>query len=203
MQFPEGEAFSPSRLTCLPACPYITPMPAISCAVTVSYTHLDVYKRQDLYLEKGRKGYRVEKEDRQRLLDLFDRGGQTEGYYRQHNGRDMVVMKEKPSFRQENRELYQYLDETYVEAELKEPVSGTVAVKEGEPLSLTLRFERNMRDGQMPETVEVTVAGEEAQQAKNQPVTEEKIAKQIGKTGNTPFYFRELNVCLLYTSRCV
>ena len=40
-------------------------------------------------------------------------------------------MKEKPSFRQENRELYQYLDETYVEAELKEPVSGTVAVKRG------------------------------------------------------------------------
>ena len=156
---------------------------------------VSIYRKYvDLYLEKGRKGYRVEKEDRQRLLDLFDRGGQTEGYYRQHNGRDMVVMKEKPSFRQENRELYQYLDETYVEAELKEPVSGTVAVKEGEPLSLTLRFERNMRDGQMPGTVEVTVAGEEAQQAKNQPVTEEKIAKQIGKTGNTPFYFRELNV---------
>ena len=142
---------------------------------------VSIYRKYvDLYLEKGRKGYRVEKEDRQRLLDLFDRGGQTEGYYRQHNGRDMVVMKEKPSFRQENRELYQYLDETYVEAELKEPVSGTVAVKEGEPLSLTLRFERNMRDGQMPGTVEVTVAGEEAQQAKNQPVTEEKIAKQIG-----------------------
>ena len=156
---------------------------------------VSIYRKYvDLYLEKGRKGYRVEKEDRQRLLDLFDRGGQTEGYYRQHNGRDMVVMKEKPAFRQENRELYQYLDETYVEAELKEPVSGTVDVKEGKPLSLTLRFERNMRDGQMPETVEVTVAGEEAQQAKNQPVSEEKIAKQIGKTGNTPFYFRELNV---------
>ena len=34
-------------------------------------------------------------EDRRMLLDLFDRGGQTEGYYRQHNGRDMIALKAK------------------------------------------------------------------------------------------------------------
>lgn len=154
-----------------------------------------IYRKYvDLYLEKGRKGYRVMKEDRQKLLDLFDRGGQTEGYYRQHNGRDMVVMREKPAFREENRELYQYLDRTYVEAVLREPVSGLVLVKEGEALSLTLRYERKMRDGRMPETVTVTVEGEPVRQADNQPATEERIARQIGKTGNTSFYFSELRV---------
>ena len=63
-----------------------------------------IQKVCDLYLEKGRKGYRVEKEDRQRLLGRsFEPGRTNRGYYRQHNGRDMVVMKEKPSFRQENK----------------------------------------------------------------------------------------------------
>ena len=87
-------------------------------------------KYVDLYLKNGRKGYRVDPKDRKELLDLFDRGGRRWGYYTEHNGRDMVVCHEKPAFRQENRELYQYLDKTYVEAEVKEPVQGLrVSVK--------------------------------------------------------------------------
>ena len=49
-------------------------------------------KYVDLYLKNGRKGYRVDPKDRKELLDLFDRGGQTLGYYTEHNGRDMVVL---------------------------------------------------------------------------------------------------------------
>lgn len=138
----------------------------------------------DLYLEKGREGYLVDPEDRKKLAELFDRGGQTEGYYKEHNGRDMVVLKEKPVFRKENRELYDYLDQTYVEAVVKEPVTGRVTVKEGQPVSLLLE-----RGG-----CSVTVFGAEVQAAKNQPMTEEKIEKQIGKTGSTPFYFKDLVV---------
>lgn len=156
---------------------------------------VSIYRKYaDLYLEKGREGYRVDAADRKKLLDLFDRGGQTEGYYRQHNGRDMVVMKEKPAFREENRELYQYLDQTYVEAVVREPVDGTAVVREGEPLSLTLTCGRRMREAQESESVSVTVLGGMVETAKNQPATEERIAKQIGKTGNTPFYFRDLRV---------
>lgn len=156
---------------------------------------VSIYRKYaDLYLEKGREGYRVDAADRKKLLDLFDRGGQTEGYYRQHNGRDMVVMKEKPAFREENRELYQYLDQTYVEAVVREPVDGTAVVREGEPLSLTLTCGRRMREAQESGSVSVTVLGGMVETAKNQPATEERIAKQIGKTGNTPFYFRDLRV---------
>lgn len=57
---------------------------------------VSIYRKYtDLYLKNGKNGYQVEEKDRKLLLDLFDRGGQTEGYYRQHNGRDMVVWKEK------------------------------------------------------------------------------------------------------------
>ena len=156
---------------------------------------VSIYRKYaDLYLEKGREGYRVDAADRKKLLDLFDRGGQTEGYYRQHNGRDMVVMKEKPAFREENRELYRYLDETYVEAVVREPVTGSAVVREGEPLSLTLTCNRKMREAKESESVSVTVSGGMVETAKNQPATEDRIAKQIGKTGNTPFYFEDLKV---------
>lgn len=156
---------------------------------------VSIYRKYaDLYLEKGREGYRVDAADRKKLLDLFDRGGQTEGYYRQHNGRDMVVMKEKPAFREENRELYRYLDETYVEAVVREPVTGSAVVREGEPLSLTLTCNRKMREAEEDGNVSVTVSGGMVETAKNQPATEDRIAKQIGKTGNTPFYFEDLKV---------
>ena len=43
---------------------------------------VSIYRKYvDLYLEKGRAGYRVNPEDKKTLLDLFDRGGQTDGYY--------------------------------------------------------------------------------------------------------------------------
>lgn len=58
-----------------------------------------IYRKYvDLYLSKGRAGYRVDPEDRKQLLDLFDRGGQTDGYYRHHNGREMVVLKKNRHF---------------------------------------------------------------------------------------------------------
>lgn len=147
-------------------------------------------KYVDLYLKNGRKGYRVDPKDRKELLDLFDRGGQTLGYYTEHNGRDMVVCHEKPAFRQENRELYQYLDKTYVEAEVKEPVQGFARVCEGEPLQLTLQYED-------PLTGERRMAGgigAVVQTAVKQPMSKERIEKQLGKTGNTPYYFENLEV---------
>ena len=147
-------------------------------------------KYVDLYLKNGRKGYRVDPKDRKELLDLFDRGGQTLGYYTEHNGRDMVVCHEKPAFRQENRELYQYLDKTYVEAEVKEPVQGFARVCEGEPLQLTLQYED-------PLTGESRMAGgigAVVQTAVKQPMSKERIEKQLGKTGNTPYYFENLEV---------
>ena len=50
---------------------------------------VSIYRKYvDQYMKYGRKGYQVDPADRKTLLDLFDRGGQTEGYYREHNGRD-------------------------------------------------------------------------------------------------------------------
>lgn len=150
---------------------------------------VSIYRKYvDQYMKYGRKGYQVDPADRKTLLDLFDRGGQTEGYYREHNGRDMVVLKEKLAFREENRPLYDYLDKTYVNASLQEPVLGWARAAEGEELRLKLQTDS------FGSTIEAEVSGGPVQTAKNQPMAAERIEKQLNKTGNTPFYFQSLQV---------
>lgn len=105
---------------------------------------VSIYRKYvDRYLEQGRKGYRVDPDDRRMLLDLFDRGGFTDGYYKQHNGRDMVALKEKPSFREGNQALFNRLDAEYVEKKAQEPVWGRVVLAEGQPARLELAYHRD------------------------------------------------------------
>ncbi len=142
-----------------------------------------IYRKYlDRYLEYGSEGYYVESEDKKELLDLFDRGGFPSGYYPRHNGRDMIALKEKPEFRETNKELFDFLDREYVETEKKEPVEGYAYLAEGLPSVLTLTCG----------DISVTVSGQEPQAAKNQPMTREKVIRQLGKTGATAFEFTEL-----------
>lgn len=62
--------------------------PEYVAGVTATYR-----KYVDLYLEKGRKGYVVQEEDREHLMDLYNRGGFNQGYYKQHNGKNMMSVK--------------------------------------------------------------------------------------------------------------
>lgn len=150
---------------------------------------VSVYRKYvDRYLREGREGYRVDPADKRLLLDLFDRGGFSEGYYREHNGRNMVALKEKPAFRQGNQQLFDYLDETYVNGEIREQVRGTVSLREGEPSALRLSV-INRCTGQ---EITVETEGAAAQTALNQPITREKLLKQMEKTGGTPFEFQTL-----------
>lgn len=144
-----------------------------------------IYRKYvDRYLEQGRDGYRVEPEDKQTLLKLFDRGGFTEGYYRKQNGRDMVALGKKPGFRETDSALFDFLDREYVNKKLQEPVLGTLTVHEEEPLQLHLEGGRK----------QVHISGNMVQTAQNQPVTEERLRRQMGKTGESPFYFERLRV---------
>ena len=52
-----------------------------------------IYRKYlDMYEAYGRDEYYVDPEDKKELLDLFDRGGFTSGYYEKHNGKDMVCL---------------------------------------------------------------------------------------------------------------
>ena len=163
---------------------------------------VSIYRKYvDMYLAHGRSGYRVDPADRRALLELFDRGGQSEGYYKEHNGRDMVVLKEKPAFREPDQELFDHLDRTSVDAVKKEPIRGTALVTEGKPVRLTVEYTpslepaETMEDGMaVLEPVSVACTGDMAETAKNAPMDGDRIRKQLMKTGDSPFFFEELEV---------
>ena len=202
------------------------------------------------------KKYRVREEDRQMLLDLYNRGGFHTGYYHTQNGREMIslnrpnhagvpavkvlakkgrnvtakaltdlypqdiielpmrkgrekadnytckdavrkgmnvqipVFADTPFKRDEiwmrtrNSTLIDTLREEFVNGKIKERICGTFQLYPQETATLTVKC----RDA------EITVAGEKAQEALSQPMSRERIEKQLRKTGNTEFEFSFLKV---------
>ncbi len=53
-------------------------------------------KYVDLYLEKGKEAFKVDPKDKEKLMDLYNRGGSHGGYYHTQNGREMVSL-ERPN----------------------------------------------------------------------------------------------------------
>ena len=161
---------------------------------------VSIYRKYvDLYLKNGRKGYKVDPADKRMLLDLFDRGGQSQGYYEVHNGRDMVVLKEKPAFREGNQELFDYLDRTYVDAVKKEKISGFAHFEVGKPATLSLNKEiacEKTVDHASATALMISVRGDVVEEAKNAPMDEARIRKQLQKTGDSVFEFENLEITI-------
>jgi len=53
-------------------------------------------KYVDLYFKVGKKDFRVDPKDKEKLLDLYNRGGSHGGYYHTHNGKEMISL-ERPN----------------------------------------------------------------------------------------------------------
>lgn len=149
-------------------------------------------KYADLYEREGREGYRVEESDRRLLLELFDRGGQTEGYYRRHNGREMIAFAQKPSFRRADESYFRYLDETYVNTIRKLPIYGKIGIRSGERIRLHLET-KPPAGGQRKEAEAYAPAPDAA---KSRAASREEIEKQIRKTGSTLYEFGRLDIDL-------
>lgn len=49
-------------------------------------------KYVDLYLEKGKAGFQIDPKDKEKLMDLYNRGGFHGGYYHTQNGKDMISL---------------------------------------------------------------------------------------------------------------
>ncbi len=65
--------------------------------VTYASEVTNIYRRYvDMYLAKGRKGYKVSDSDIEELMDIYNRGGFTTGYYKEKKGRTMMSI-ERPN----------------------------------------------------------------------------------------------------------
>lgn len=148
-------------------------------------------KYADWYLEHGADGYQVLDKDLRELSLLFNRDGFSKGYYGQHNGRGMMALWNQEISKEEKQAyetLIKELQVQYVEKEQVIPIEGTLYAKVGEPLCLKL-----WRKGS-GQNDKVTVYGESVQEAKNRPMEEENLRKQMEKTRNTPFVWEDLTI---------
>lgn len=135
----------------------------------------------DKYEKNPREPFRVSEEERQKLWDLGNRCGFTDGYYKRHNGKDMITFQ-KPSHEKGNEALQQQIRKAYIETETKEKIKGILILFKELPAKLVLEYKG----------IKAEVEGSLVQKAQKQPMTRETILDKMQKTGNTPFVFETL-----------
>lgn len=209
-------------------------------------------KYVDLYRKNGKEGYHVEKKDIQDLMDLYNRGGFSTGYYQRYHGVSMMSMKRQNHYGTEgamlleqrkggqltfkalenlqkgdmlesatvaedvkkgrifsmkvrdagrlqkggiwnrtyNAKLMEGLKEQYIGKILYEKIKGKLMIFKGKPAILTVTY-----DG--PEgRITASQSGAIVQAAQKQPIAEERVRKQMMRTGNSPYLFEHLQIVM-------
>lgn len=148
---------------------------------------VSVYRKYlDLLAENPEK-FRVEKQDMDFLYDLFNRDGFHQSYYKVRNGKHMMALKNAKltDAKQKNSNaLYEKIRKEWKNSRLQPPVQGFLSLHYGEPARLVL----------MNGTAQAMVEKDGIQKAQNQPVSRERVAAQMNKTGNAPFCFDSLEI---------
>lgn len=150
-----------------------------------------IYRKYlDLY-EKNPKNYEVAAEDRQILLDLYQRDGFNQGYYHSHNGKEMmaVVNQKEQNKKQKiagkrNEALFEQLKKEYLDTKKQEKINGNFILFANSPAILDLDFQ----------DIHVQVMGDTVEEAMKQPLSADRVEKQMKKTGQTPFVFETLEI---------
>lgn len=141
-----------------------------------------VYRKYMDYYAKGKRPP-VEKADLEQLSHLYIRSEMKDGYFKKHNGKDMISLY-SPSYQGCDDKLVEKIHNEYCELVCKLHVSGVLSLIVGESAVLTVSYK----------DVTAVKYGAEVQEAMNRPLTEEDAAKQMKKTGNSIFSFEELYV---------
>lgn len=148
---------------------------------------VSIYRKYiDQYLESEGKDRKIAKKDLMDLEELFRKRGYSQGFYTQHNGRNMMALS-TPSNETEESQRSAYLEklyEQYVKTQKQEKIKGILEVSTENPMKLLLEYKGKR----------VKVTGQQASIPQKRSMTAEDFEKQLRKTGNTPFSFEELKV---------
>lgn len=151
------------------------------------YTVVKMYRKYaDQYLKlqkegKGKSSYHVSEADKRELLATYQRRGYCEGYYYQHNGKDMVSLKRPKNGRDGSAE-----EKPWQDIKVQEKINGILTLFVGNRAKLTVSCG----------DVTVECIGQEVQAAQKQPLDPARIEKQMRKTGNTEFTFDNLEILI-------
>ena len=146
---------------------------------------VSVYRKYlDKYLS-GEKRPVVTKEDKQMLWDIYNRDGFHQSYYKQRNGRSMMALEnEKSAGIIRNEELFTRIRKEYMDKKTPVLIRGAMSLYNGCPAILEVQAG----------DCRVTVEGETVQTAMNCPLGEERIRRQMEKTGGSGFMFEKLDI---------
>ncbi len=147
-------------------------------------------KYVDLYLKEGRNNYSVAAKDKRLLLDLFDRGGHTTGYYNKHNGKDMIAIEGKPKNRIVNEKFNTYLFNKYVNTIKKIKLNARIFLF----VDKDIKIEVSTIDKINNQNIIVELSGDRVVTAINRAISIDEIKKQILKTGNTLYEFNSIDI---------
>lgn len=167
--------------------------PEYAAGVTAIYRkYIDQYYnlRDSLGPEKASKAYqakrdalqisrdtlRISREDRESLATLYVRSQLQDGYYFKKNGREMVTLT-NPAYSGTDEELLERIHREHLQDRPRLGVDVEAEFLTGKPAKVILR--RGEFVG--------SAIGIPVQPAKNQPVTEENLRRQLGKLGESPF----------------
>ena len=142
-----------------------------------------IYRKYiDLYYECDRDNYHVEKSDLDVLLRLYIRSDIQDGYYKKHNGADMITLH-SPAYSGSDERLLSEIRKSYIENPLKKKISMDAVFCKDHPVKLIISCE-----GQEQNTISVKIEADAPLLAEKQPITVENIKKGLLKLGNTNFY---------------
>ena len=140
-----------------------------------------VYRKYiDRYYADPKAPWKISKADMHTLSCLYIRSERQDGYYHKHNGKEMVTL-DSPAYSGSDETLLENIRKEHLEHRLSLPVSMQVEFVTGETAKLYLWT---------GETA-ITVEGAPVVEASKQPITQENIAKQLGKLGDSHFHLED------------
>lgn len=147
-----------------------------------------IYRKYiDMYIENPEKPYKISKTDENMIRGLYIRSDTCQGYYEQHNGKNMVTLQ-KPGYSGGSEDVLQRIREKYIDIKRTIPVNGKVTIRVGEPALLKLVYDN---DGTL---IEAVAEGDVVSKAQNRPLSNEDIRSRISKLGDTCFTMENLRI---------
>ena len=149
--------------------------PEYAAGVTAIYR-----KYIDQYYADSKAPQKISAADMHTLSCLYIRSERQDGFYHKHNGGEMVTL-DSPAYSGSDETLLQNIRKKHLEHRLTLPVSMQAEFLTGETAKLYLWTGESA----------VTVEGNVVEEASRQPITQENIAKQLGKLGDSHFHLED------------
>ena len=162
----------------------------VAGVVSIYRKYIDYYLSNKADIDNGKLKYEVKADDYNNLLDLFNRNGFNESYYKVHCDKSMMSLT-KPKFRAENKSLTEYLNKTFIENNRREDIIIDVDIKKDTPIKVKVTALRNYEDDVTARFESIT-----PDVAINRELDSDEVVKQLSKLGNTLFKAKEINVSL-------